>query len=208
MFSPRDFWNKHAEGYAKRPVPNEAIYQQKLAMTQKVFHPDMSVMEYGCGTGSTALVHAPYVKRYLAIDVSDKMIDIAKRKLAETDLDNLSFEVNAIESFGQSNAQFDAILALSILHLLDDPVANIQQAYQLLKPNGIYVASIPSLSGWLRLFQPLWPIGVATGLIPKIQFHSHDQWLSLLKNAGFEIDTHWIPEESKRTSFVIARKPG
>lgn len=207
MISPRKFWNKHAESYSKRAVPNEAIYQKKLTLTQQAFNQEMTVMEYGCGTGSTALVHAPYVKQYLAIDVSDKMIDIAKQKLADTDINNLTFEVNAIESFNQSGVKFDAILALNILHLLDKPAESIKQAYALLNPNGIYVASVPSLTGLVRVFQPLWPIGVALGLIPKVQFIAHQQWLDYLQTAGFEVETHWIPEESKRTSFIIARKP-
>ena len=62
MISSNKFWNKHAEGYAKRVVPNETIYQEKLAMTQRYFNDEMSVMEFGCGTGSTALIHAPHVK--------------------------------------------------------------------------------------------------------------------------------------------------
>jgi cyclopropane fatty-acyl-phospholipid synthase-like methyltransferase len=37
---------------------------------------DMEVLEFGCGTGSTAIVHAPHVKELRAIDISEKMIGI------------------------------------------------------------------------------------------------------------------------------------
>lgn len=207
MVAPRQFWNKHAEGYAKKPVPNEAVYQKKLSLTQQLFNKEMSVLEYGCGTGSTAIVHAPFVKQYLGIDVSDKMIEIAEKKRVNAQIDNLTFKVQSIEAFESTEPVFDAVLALSILHLLDEPKANIKQAFKLLKPNGIYVVSAACLSGWFRLFQPLWPIGVALGVLPKIQFGSHKKWLSYMQEAGFVIDTHWIPDQSKHTSFIIARKP-
>ena len=207
MISPNKFWNKHAEGYSKKPVPNEAVYQKKLLMTQQYFNDGMSVLEFGCGTGSTALVHAPHVKQYLAVDVSERMVDIAKAKLADTDLDNLEFKVSSIESFTPDKDSFDAVLGLSILHLLNDPQTTIKQAFDVLKPGGIFVSSSPSLTGLMRIFQPLWPIGVCLGLIPKIQFFSHDKWIASVKDAGFTIEEHWIPEESHRTSFIIAKKP-
>jgi ubiquinone/menaquinone biosynthesis C-methylase UbiE len=207
MISPKKFWNKHAEGYSKRPVPNEVVYQEKLKMTQQFFNNEMSVLEFGCGTGSTALVHAPHVKNYLAVDVSDKMIEIAENKLADTEINNLEFKVSAIEDFKASQASFDAVLGLSILHLLQEPQKSIKQVYEKLKPGGIFVSSTACISGWLRLFQPIWPIGVALGLIPKVHFFSRDTLASHIKEAGFVIEKHWIPEQSKMTSFIIARKP-
>jgi ubiquinone/menaquinone biosynthesis C-methylase UbiE len=56
------FWDLFAERYAKTPVANEVMYQKKLEATQRYFKSDMHVLEFGCGTGSTALVHAPFVK--------------------------------------------------------------------------------------------------------------------------------------------------
>jgi len=207
MISANKFWNKHAEGYAKRAVPNEALYQQKLALTQQFFNDQMFVMEFGCGTGSTALVHAPHVKQYLAVDVSDKMIEIAEAKLAASEIDNLEFKVSSIEDFNADQASFDAVLGLNILHLLSDPQASIKRSFELLKPGGLFITSSPSLTGWIRLFQPLWPIGVVLGLIPKIQFFSHQKLAAYMQEAGFEIEQHWIPEQSSRTSFIIAKKP-
>lgn len=195
-----------AEGYSKKPVPNEDVYQKKLAMTQQYFNEEMSVLEFGCGTGSTALVHAPYVEHYLAIDVSDKMIDIAKNKLADTKIDNLEFKVSAIEDLQTSHEGFDAVLALSILHLVEEPQKIIKQVFENLKPNGIFVSSTACISGWMRVFQPIWPIGVALGVIPKVHFFSRKDFTAYIKEAGFVIEEHWIPDQSKMTSFIIARK--
>jgi len=56
------FWDKIAERYSRQPVADEAAYQKKLQVTREYLKPDMEVLEFGCGTGSTAIAHAPYVK--------------------------------------------------------------------------------------------------------------------------------------------------
>ena len=40
----------------------------------------LPLLELGCGTGSTTITHAPYVKYILAIDISSKKIDLAQGK--------------------------------------------------------------------------------------------------------------------------------
>jgi cyclopropane fatty-acyl-phospholipid synthase-like methyltransferase len=56
------FWDKRAEKYAQRPLADQAAYEKKLEITRRYFNPDSVVLEIGCGTGSTALAHAPYVR--------------------------------------------------------------------------------------------------------------------------------------------------
>ena len=69
------FWDRIAVRYAKNPVSDKAAYQKKLVLTQQYLSADMNVLDFGCGTGSTAIVHAPYVNSYHAIDVSPRMIE-------------------------------------------------------------------------------------------------------------------------------------
>ena len=94
--SPK-FWDKIANRYAKSPIKDEAAYQRKLEVTREYFTPDAVVFEFGCGTGSTALAHAPFVKQILATDISPRMIEIAKQKANAADITNVTFAVSAIE---------------------------------------------------------------------------------------------------------------
>ena len=66
------FWDWIAERYARTPVADEASYKKKLQITQDYLRPGMEVLEFGCGTGSTALIHAPHVKHIHAIDISSR----------------------------------------------------------------------------------------------------------------------------------------
>ena len=56
------FWDRIAKRYSKQPVADETSYQKKLQITHEYLKPDMEVLELGCGTGSTAIIHSPYVK--------------------------------------------------------------------------------------------------------------------------------------------------
>ena len=87
------FWDKIAARYSKRPIADDAAYQKKLQVTHEYFRPDMEAMEFGCGTGSTAIVHAPYVKHIQAIDISSKMIEIAQGKADAKNIENVTFIV-------------------------------------------------------------------------------------------------------------------
>ena len=74
----------------------------------------MELLEIGCGTGSTAIIHAPYVKRIQAIDISSKMIEIAQRKADASKVENINFEQSAIDEFSVPDQSLDAVLGLSI----------------------------------------------------------------------------------------------
>jgi cyclopropane fatty-acyl-phospholipid synthase-like methyltransferase len=65
-------WDRFAKGYAKKPVADEDAYQKKLQITRGYLKPDHKVLEFDCGTGSTAIAHAPHVKHIRAIHFRQK----------------------------------------------------------------------------------------------------------------------------------------
>ena len=107
------FWNRIAQRYSKQPIADEASYLKKLQVTQKYLKPDMEVLELGCGTGSTAIIHAPYVKHIRAIDISSKMIEIAQGQANSKMIDNITFETSTIDDLNLTEQKPDAVLALS-----------------------------------------------------------------------------------------------
>ena len=125
-----------AERYSRQPIADEATYQKKLQLTRDYFRPDTQLLELGCGTGSTAIAHSPYVKHIRAIDISSKMIEIAKGKAAAENIENISFERSTIDKIDIADQSIDAVLALSILHLLENREAAFQRIHKMLKPGG------------------------------------------------------------------------
>jgi ubiquinone/menaquinone biosynthesis C-methylase UbiE len=120
MKSPQKFWDNIAPRYAKSPIKDEKSYQKKLAIAQEYFRPDWSVLEFGCGTGTTAIAHAPHVRHILATDISGKMLDIAERKARDAGIENVLFQQGTLDSLELQAESFDAVLGLNILHLLED----------------------------------------------------------------------------------------
>ncbi|MGN6486541.1 MAG: SAM-dependent methyltransferase, partial [Devosia sp.] len=68
MAAAYEFWDKMAARYAAHPLAEESASQRKLRETRARLRPDMDLLELGCGTGSTALVHAPHVRHRRAVD--------------------------------------------------------------------------------------------------------------------------------------------
>ncbi len=207
MQQPSRFWDRIAERYSRRPVADEAAYRRKLEVTRGYLRPEMEVLEFGCGTGSTALVHAPHVKRILAIDISAKMIEIARGKAAAAGIENVAFEQATIEGFSAPEGRFDAVLGLSILHLLDDRAAAIAKVHRMLKPGGLVVSSTACLGDTMKWFKLVGPLGAALGLIPKVQVFTVKDLENSLTAAGFEIDHQWQPGKGKAV-FIVAKKAG
>ncbi|NNK46733.1 MAG: class I SAM-dependent methyltransferase, partial [Altererythrobacter sp.] len=85
----------------------------------------------GCGSGGTAITHARHVAHVTATDVSGKMLEFAKKNAAEAGIDNVTFSATSIESFEAPDGSFDAVLMLSLLHLLENPGAALDKARRL-----------------------------------------------------------------------------
>jgi ubiquinone/menaquinone biosynthesis C-methylase UbiE len=199
------FWDKIAERYSKKPIADEAAYQKKLQVTREYFQPDMEVLEFGCGTGSTAITHAPYVKHIHAIDVSSKMIEIARSKAAAEKTTNVTFERSTIDEFSVSDQTLDAVLALSILHLLESKEEVIAKVHRMLKPGGIFVTSTACLGDTMKYIKLIAPIGKFLGLIPLVKVFTTNELKDSLTDAGFQIDYQWQPGKGKAV-FIVAKK--
>lgn len=200
------FWDRIANKYSRQPVSDEVSYQKKLQITRELFHPDMELLEFGCGTGSTALVHAPHVKHIRAIDISSKMIEIAKQKAAKSRVENVTFEQATLETIHPQPESFDMILGLSILHLVEDRDTAIAKVAKLLKPGGHFISSTACLGDNLKIFKLIAPLGRVLGLLPVLRVFSTPELVISMEKAGFEIEQRWSPGKNKGI-FIVARKP-
>jgi len=201
------FWDKLAKGYAKQPVADEQAYQQKLKLTQTYLEPQMEVMEFGCGTGSTAIFHAPFVEHILATDISSKMLEIARAKAEAADLTNVDFVQTTLDELDVPDAHFDVIMGHSILHLMEDKEAAMARVRDLLKAGGVFVTSTVCIGDKMAFLKFLLPIARFLRVLPFIGVLKQDQLIDSFKSAGFEIDQQWRPDKSSAV-FVIAKKPG
>lgn len=199
------FWNRHATRYAKNPVANEDVYQRKLKETQDLLEPHMTVLEFGCGTGTTALLNSKYVSHIRAIDISSKMLDIAKSKASDAGITNVTFDLSDIESLNESGTLYDVIMGHSILHLLEDKESTIAKVHTLLKPGGYFISSTACLGNMSGFWKLILPLGYKLGLLPLVKFFDKEHLEDSISKAGFKIQTSWRPGP-KNGVFIIVQK--
>jgi ubiquinone/menaquinone biosynthesis C-methylase UbiE len=200
------FWDRAAEKYARSTIKNMPVYERKLGWTREHLTLDSTVLEYGSGSGSTALLHAEHVRHIVALDSSSAMTAIALEKAAKQGVDNVEFLTGTILDTTLPDASFDAVLALNVLHLIPQWEASIARSYALLKPGGVFIsgsALIKEIGLHLRL---LIPIARLFGKAPEVVAFTKSELLRALTDVGFEIALNESPG-SKVGVFIVARKP-
>ena len=200
-----DFWNARAESYAKSPVGDEAVYKGKLETTQRYFNSESQVFEFGCGTGTTAIHHAPFVQKIVATDISSNMIEIAKEKAEDAHITNVEFQCSTLEDFEAADASFDVVMAHNILHLLEDPEQAIRITYRLLKPGGVFVTSTVCLGDSFSHWRVLLLVGKLFRKVPYVNVLKRETLSRYFSDAGFEVDLKWT--RKKQAAFIILKKP-
>ena len=199
------FWNRIAERYARRPVADEQAYQTKLAKTNSYLKPAHHVLEIGCGTGSTALHHAPNVAFIRATDISEKMISIAKTKAMQASITNIEFEIEDINDLDVAPGLYDVILAHSILHLMPDVDRVFQRQHMMLKPGGLLISSTTCIGDFMNFIRYIIPVGRHLGLMPYVNVFTQEQLSQRLVDAGFIVLEHWQPKP-KSATYIVAQK--
>ena len=200
-----EFWDRIAPGYSKQPIADPESYARKLAMTQALMRPDMEVLEIGCGTGSTALEHAPHVAHLLATDVSGGMVAIGRDKAEQAGINNVSFRQAGVEEFEAPEASYDMVLALNLLHLLPDRAAALAKIHRLLKPGGIFISSTVCLADRMWFLRPVIPVMQWIGKAPFVSFLGAEKVLREVTTAGFEPQEHWTHGRAN-SLFLVATK--
>ena len=204
------FWDRTAAQYAADPIADMAGYENTLRRVRGLLSADASVLEMGCGTGTTALRLAPFTRRLLATDVSARMIDIAREKLAAAPVPQLSFAVADADTPFAGAGEYDAVLAFNLLHLVTDLDRALALAVQALRPGGLLVSKTPCIAElsvlirWLAL-----PAMRALGRAPDVLRFDADTLQSAIARQGMAIEAverHGTRGQDFRV-FIVARKP-
>ncbi|HYD87675.1 MAG TPA: class I SAM-dependent methyltransferase [Vitreimonas sp.] len=181
------FWNGIARKYAADPIADTAGYERTLAHTRRYLAPTHTVLEIGCGTGTTALQLAPNVERLVASDISAEMVAIAREKAAAAGCVNASFEVATPDAAPWPDATFDAALAFNLLHLVAARQAALAGVHRLLKPGGLFISKTPCLKELNPLIRLAVPMMQVVGKAPHVAFFSSEEIEREIVAAGFEI---------------------
>jgi SAM-dependent methyltransferase len=91
------------------------------------------LLDLGCGTGSLSLLAAARGHRVTAVDLSPRMAERARTKLAGTGAEVLTGDAARPPVEGRT---FDVVLARHVVWALPDPEAALRHWWSLLRPGG------------------------------------------------------------------------
>jgi ubiquinone biosynthesis O-methyltransferase len=211
MKKSKEFWDRASKNYDKTEERFEYIHSKSRENTKKYLNGSNIVLDYGCGTGTTSCEIANRVKEIHAIDISSKMIEIAKRKAVASKVENINFVQTDIFDKRYKKESFDVILAFNMLHTVIDPQVVMRRIYELLKPEGLFISVTPCLREkmaflvniQIQLVRILCKIGVIPIPIRRLKSSELDD---LLVNGDFQtIDTEKLYKGAS-SYFVVAKK--
>lgn len=149
-------------------------------------NPGDVVLDLGSGGGIDVLLSArrvgPTGKAY-GLDMTDEMLELARRNAAEAGATNVEFLKGEIEHIPLPDASVDVIISNCVINLSADKRQVLSEAFRVLKPGGRFAVSDVVVRGEvpaeIRRNVELW-IGCVAGALEEREFET------LLREVGFE----------------------
>ncbi|MBD3418560.1 MAG: methyltransferase domain-containing protein [Chitinivibrionales bacterium] len=202
------FWDMISERYDLDSSPDRPEHKA-VQNARKYLKSSDSVLDFGCATAGVMLRLADSVGFIHGIDISPKMIEAGRDKLADRGIANVETSTATILDEYFKPETFDVILALNIVHLLDDRKRALARAYELLRPGGYLITVTPCLAEARsfkdRMIYVLLLILTGIRFLPHIGLLRSVEVANALVNAGFEIVETKNLERSEQ-HFVVGKK--
>jgi ubiquinone/menaquinone biosynthesis C-methylase UbiE len=129
--------------------------------------PGATVLDVGCGTGASAIPAALQVGpkgKVIAVDLADRLLEIARRKAASRKLENIEFRLGDMENLGFPDQHFDAVICVFAIFFVPDVAKQIRELWRMVRPNGQLAITTwgprvwePGSTGWSSAVKELRP---------------------------------------------------
>ncbi len=169
-----------------------------------------TVLDLGSGAGADVLISARRVGatgRAIGIDMTDEMLELARRNAADAGIGNVEFVKGFLEGLPLVDESVDVVISNCVINLSGDKNIVIREAARVLRPGGRFAVSDviadPDMDLATRAAMAAWT-GCIAGALTEPEFRS------ALETAGFEhIDireTHRVHEHAA-SAIIRAVKP-
>ena len=148
----RAVFDAAAEHFEDEPLAYLARLGRRSAEHARL-RPDDHVLDVACGSGASALPAAEQVGpngRVLGVDVSERLLALARAKAEQAGLDNVEFRFGDMRDLELPATSFDAVLLVFGVFFVPDMEALTRELWSLVKPGGRLVITV-----WARgLMEP------------------------------------------------------
>jgi arsenite methyltransferase len=172
--------------------------------------PGEIVLDLGSGAGADVLISARRVApggRVIGLDMTDEMLELARRNAAEAGVDNVEFLRGYLEDIPLPDASVDVVISNCVINLAADKSVVLAEAARVLRSGGRFAVSDviadPDMDAATRADMQQWT-GCVAGALTRQQFEN------ALADAGLRdveiIETHRVHTHAT-SAIVRARKP-
>jgi ubiquinone/menaquinone biosynthesis C-methylase UbiE len=173
-------------------------------------HPGDVVLDLGSGAGTDVLISARRVApggRAFGLDMTDEMLELARRNAAAGRVDNVEFLKGYLEDVPLPAGSVDVVISNCVINLAADKTAVLREAARVLRPGGRFAVSDviadPDVDAATRNDPDSWT-GCVAGALTRAEF---EQALDAAGLVDVEIiETHRVHEHAA-AAIVRARKP-
>jgi SAM-dependent methyltransferase len=105
-----------------------------------------AAVDLGCGAGRHSVLLAERARRVLAVDVSERMLEVARTERARS---NVDYQRRGVLDVTPADGPFDVVLSVHTLFHVGDPTEVLPHVRSLVRPGGtVVVADIVDPGGW------------------------------------------------------------
>jgi len=200
------FWDKRAKKYDDAVRKHGADYDRTIARVKSLLSTSDVVLDLGCASGEYSLDVAPFVRRVHGIDTSANMIALATEKARDRSMDNVTFETADVFDRSLDAHRYAAVLAFSVLHLVDELRSVSRRVNELLPPGGLFISQTPCLGEWS------FPLKMFLGFAQKMRLAPRIHGLTVLDleagiaGADFDIAESEVWDRKNAVHWIVARK--
>jgi ArsR family transcriptional regulator len=130
----RAFFDSMAGRLGKDYVPGKTW--KSLAEAFLHLLPRMIIADLGAGDGSFALLLAQSATRVIAVDSSQKMLDVGREQALRTGVANVEFRLGDMEELPIDVDAVDLVFFSQSLHHAGHPERALREAWRILRPQG------------------------------------------------------------------------
>lgn len=200
------FWDKRARKYDQTFAQNDAETTRTVSELLDLLSERDQLLDFGCASGNFSLELAPYVSLIHGYDSSSKMIQLALKKARASRHSNIEFFNGATFTDAGINGQYSVIIALNVLHLVEDVSSTLERLHELLVPGGTLVAQTPCLKERSISVRSMISIAQLLGMAPAINHLGFRELESDFQKAGFTIVDSKLWERDTATSWTVSKK--